>query len=82
GRFGTARHLDQGNREFVSHFVSNPNDLSNPCHPERSEGPAFGGELQIPRRAGDDNSLKGVIHATTSVTSNQRSSIPKCPVCT
>jgi hypothetical protein len=26
------------------------------CHPERSEGSAFGGELQIPRVARDDKS--------------------------
>src|ERR1019366_7806425 len=30
------------------------------CHPERSEGSAFCGELHIPHFVRDDNSLKGV----------------------
>src|SRR5208337_1799982 len=50
GWLGTARHLDQGYGELLSHFVSQLRQNSSPatlchpvrfCHPERSEGPAF-----------------------------------------
>ena len=49
-------------RAGVGHDCSTfccPDLLLHHCHPERSEGSAFYGELQIPRFARDDKTLKG-----------------------
>jgi hypothetical protein len=41
--------------ETTAAKTSNHEGKSKPCHPERSEGPAFGGVKQVLRFAQDDN---------------------------